>query len=228
MQHEQMNLSEKKNTAFKSFVLCLISIFMSFVVQLPVYAEQPVRIIAIGDSLIAGHGLETKDGFTVQLENALQKRGHLINIVNSGVSGDTTHGGLSRLEWVLSEPYDAVILLLGFNDAFRAIPTELIRENLTEIIKTIQSRKLPLLLAGAQAPRNLGTEYVEEFDAIYLDLAKEFDVVFYPFFLEGVATDPNLNQDDRIHPNADGVRLIVEQILPYVEELIMRVNAVST
>lgn len=213
-----MNLFKNKKKAFESFILCSLFIF-----QLPVFAEQPVRIVAIGDSLIAGYGLKTEDGFTAQLENALQQRGHSARIVNSGVSGDTTNGGLARLDWVLSDPYDAVILLLGFNDALRAIPTELVRENLTEIINRIQERQLPLLLVGARAPRNLGTKYVEDFDAIYLDLAEEWDVVFYPFFLEGVAADLSLNQDDGIHPNAIGVGLIVKQMLPYTEELISQI-----
>ena len=224
MHQKQIDRFKRKHRDFEFIALCLASICASFFIQLPLYAEQPIRIAAIGDSLIAGYGLKSEDGFTAQLEYELRERGHSARIVNSGISGDTTSGGLARLDWVFSDPYDAVILLLGFNDALRAIPTELVRDNLTEIISRIQARQLPLMFVGARAPRNLGAEYVEDFDAIYLDLAEEFDVVFYPFFLEGVATDPSLNQDDGIHPNAIGVGLIVKQMLPYTEELISRIK----
>ncbi len=206
-----------------NYVLSLLLTCFLLLIGLQAHSQQSIRIVAIGDSLIAGYGLELKDGFTAQLERALQQRGHAIEIANSGVSGDTTSGGLARIDWVLSDPYSAVILLLGFNDALRAIPTEFVRDNLIGIVNNIQSKQLPLLLVGARAPRNLGAEYVESFDSIYLELAKEFDVVFYPFFLEGVATDPNLNQSDGIHPNAEGVTRIVEQFLPFVEELIEKV-----
>ncbi len=183
-----------------------------------------VRIIAIGDSLTAGYGLKQDQGFTAQLQARLGSDGIQVTIINAGVSGDTTTGGLARLDWVLSEPYDGVILALGANDALRAVPTDLVRENLTHILEQITSRDLDVLFCGFLAPRNLGEEYVQEFDSIYQDLALAFDVVFYPHFLENVATDSKLNQSDGIHPNADGVGVIVDSMLPYVKELIERAS----
>ena len=195
-------------------------IIISLVLIASAYASDPIRILAIGDSLIAGYGLKPEEGFTAQLENALSDKSYTVQIVNSGISGDTTSGGLARIDWVLSDPYSAVILNLGSNDAFRAVPVDLVKQNLIDILERIQSRNLPVLLAGAMAPRNLGPEYSKAFDAIYPEIARHFDVLFYPFFLEGVATDNSLNQQDGIHPNKAGVSLIVIQMLPYVEKLI--------
>ena len=190
------------------------------------YASQTesIRIIAVGDSLFAGYGLKEEVGFTAQLENSLKEHDCAVQIINSGISGDTTGGGLARIDWVLSDPYSGVILLLGSNDAFRAISVDSVRENLEKIIQNIQSKELPLLFVGAMAPRNLGAEYYETFDAVYPELAKQYDLLFYPFFLEGVATDPSLNQEDGIHPNEAGVALIVEKILPYVGKLLSEIG----
>ena len=174
--------------------------------------------------MFAGYGLKEEVGFTAQLENSLNEHDCAVQIINSGISGDTTGGGLARIDWVLSDPYSGVILLLGSNDAFRAISVDSVRENLEKIIQNIQSKELPLLFVGAMAPRNLGAEYYENFDAVYPELAKQYDLLFYPFFLEGVATDPSLNQDDGIHPNEAGVALIVKQILPYVGELLSEIG----
>ncbi len=182
--------------------------------------ETTIRIVAIGDSLIAGYGLPVEHSFTNQLEQALIERGHDVSIFNASVSGDTTSGGLARIDWVLSESYSAVILFLGYNDAFRNVPVANVRENLTRIIENIQSRQLPILFIGAKAPRNLGAIYYEAFDSVYEDLAVQYNLEFYPFFLEGVATVPELNQRDGIHPNKEGVLVIVNKILPYVERLI--------
>ncbi len=183
-------------------------------------ADERIRLIAIGDSLTAGHGLPVADGFVPQLEAALANHSYDVRVVNAGVTGDTTGGGLARIDWILSEPFSAVLLHLGYNDAFRAIPVDLVRQNLDELIAKIKSHGLPILLAGAMAPRNLGPDYYEAFDAIYPDLAEKHDILFYPFFLDGVATEFDLNQEDGIHPNKLGVAQIVERILPYVEQLI--------
>ena len=183
-----------------------------------------IRLIAIGDSLVAGYGLPVEDGFVTQLEAALIQKSYDVSIVNAGVSGDTSSGGLSRIDWVLSETYSAVILNLGYNDAFRGIPVETVQSNLDALILKIKQKNLPILLAGALAPRNLGPDYTLAFDAIYPHLAEKHNLVFYPFFLEGVATEPDLNQDDGIHPNKDGVAVIVRQLLPYVEQLIERIR----
>ncbi len=181
-----------------------------------------LRILAVGDSLFAGYGLKQGEGFTSQMEIALRDAGHSATVVNAAVSGDTTSGGLARLEWLLGDPYDAVILFLGANDALRAIPVELVSNNLRAMLEILVSRQIPTLFVGMRAPRNLGPQYVEEFDAVYTKLAADFDVVFYPFFLEGVATDLSLNLEDGIHPNAEGIAVIVEKILPYAEELVQQ------
>ena len=182
-----------------------------------------LRILAIGDSLFAGYGLKQSEGFTSQMETALRDAGHSATVINAAVSGDTTSGGLARLDWLLGEPYDAVILFLGANDALRAIPVELVDSNLRTMLEILAERQIPTFFIGMRAPRNLGPQCVEGFDAVYTTLATEFDVVFYPFFLEGVATDLSLNLDDGIHPNADGIAVIVEKLLPYAEELVRKV-----
>ena len=173
---------------------------------------------------MAGKGLDAGEGFTAQLESELHRLGYSVQVIDASVSGDTTSGGLARLDWVLAEPYSAAIVFLGYNDAFRAIPVELIRNNLNRIIETIQSRNLPVLLAGAKAPRNLGAQYYEQFDAVYPEIASQYDVEFFPFFLQDVATDPDLNQSDGIHPNKQGVSVIVRNMLPHVENLISRLK----
>lgn len=211
-----------------SFVRVVVLISTVFTI-LPtgIHATQPesIRIVAIGDSLIAGYGLKPQHGFTSKLQGLLNDRGCSVQIVNSGISGDTTNGGLARIDWVLSDPYAGVILFLGYNDAFRAVPVESVRHNLTEIINKIQSRNLPILFFGAKAPRNLGADYYEKFDSIYPELAAEYGLLFYPFFLDGVATNPSFNQKDGIHPNEAGVDLIISRILPYVGQLIEQINS---
>ena len=183
-----------------------------------------IRLVAIGDSLIAGYGLPVEDGFVSQLENALKARSFDVQIFNAGVSGDTSSGGLARIDWVLTDDYSGVILHLGHNDAFRGIAVEQVRSNMNKLIAHIKQRGLPIVMSGAMAPRNLGPDYYLEFDSIFPDLAEKYDLLFYPFFLDGVATDPGLNQGDGIHPNKDGVAFIVERIIPYVEQLIHQIS----
>ncbi len=204
-------------TVLVSFTLLLAIVFY----PANIVADQPVRIVAIGDSLMAGKGLSTEQGFTVQLENALTEAGYSVSIVNASVSGDTTSGGLARLDWVLAEPFDAVILFLGQNDAFRAVSVDVIENNLSAMIANIQARGMPILFAGAKAPRNLGAQYYEAFDALYPRLAKSADVLFFPFFLQDVATVSHLNQNDGIHPNEQGVAVIVANILPFAQQLVI-------
>jgi acyl-CoA thioesterase-1 len=189
---------------------------------LPAIATDPLRIVALGDSLTAGLGLAEGDAFPVKLQNTLRAKGHNIEVINAGVSGDTVSGGLARLDWSVPNGTAAVILELGANDALRAVDPAVIRKALEAMIVQLRERKIPVLLAGMRAPRNLGADYVAAFDGIYPDLANAYDLVFYPFFLDGVATDAKLNQGDGIHPNAAGVDLIVARILPAVEELIAR------
>ena len=182
-------------------------------------------IVALGDSLTAGLGLPQDQSFPAQLEAALKARGTEATIVNAGVSGDTAAAALARLDWALPDNASAVIIELGGNDALQGVPPQGTKAALEKIIEKVQARGLPILLAGMEAPRNMGEEYVEQFRAIYADLAKRYDVVFYPFFLDGVALHDDLLQGDGIHPNANGVAVIVERIMPKVEELLAKVGA---
>lgn len=182
-----------------------------------------ITIVALGDSLTAGYMLGPDEGFADQLEKALHDAGHEnVKVVNAGVSGDTSSGGLARLDWAVGPEADAVILELGANDALRAIDPAITRENLGEIVSRLKERDLPVLLAGMLAPPNLGRDYSAEFNPIYPELAEREGLLFYPFFLEGVAANPDLNLGDGIHPTAEGVAIIVKGILPGVEELIAR------
>ena len=185
-------------------------------------AGGPVRILALGDSLTAGYGLPAQDGFVAQLGDALAAAGHDVVMIDAGVSGDTTAGGLSRLDWALAGGADVAIIELGANDALRGIDPASSRANLDGILAALGGRGIPALLAGIYAPRNLGPEYVAAFDAMYPELAAEHDAILYPFFLEGVAADPTLNHGDGIHPNPRGVVIIVENMLPDVIALIER------
>ena len=185
----------------------------------PAWAEQ-VNIIAIGDSLTAGYGLAQSESFPAQLQAALQAVGEKVKIINSGVSGDTSAGGRARLEWALSLQPDAVILELGANDGLRGLDPRETEDNLSQMIADIQKQALPVLLTGMRAPPNLGQQYGTEFKNLFRRLAKKHGLLFYPFFLEGVAAVPALNQTDGIHPNAAGIGEIVKRILPFVRALI--------
>ncbi len=187
----------------------------------PVVASaEPVKIVALGTSLTAGYGLEQGEGFVPKLEEALREKGLEVVIENAGVSGDTSAGGLARLDWSLNEDVDGVIVELGSNDALRGFEPAQTRANLDAILADLTGRGLPVLLTGMLAPPNLGEDYGEEFAAIYPDLAAKYDVLFYPFFLEGVAADAALNQPDGIHPNAAGVGVIVKNITPHAVQLV--------
>ena len=187
--------------------------------------DAPVKIVALGDSLSAGLGLPVDAAFPARLAAALQAKGIAASVVNAGVSGDTASGGLGRLDWSVPPDTEAVILELGANDALRGIDPAVTKTALDTILKKLKDRRIAVLLAGMRAPRNLGPDYVNAFDAIYPALASTHAVVFYPFFLDGVATDLKLNQSDGQHPNAAGVDVIVARILPQVEELIARARA---
>ena len=184
-------------------------------------AGTPV-IVAFGDSLTAGFGLQNSDSFPAQLEKALKARGQEVKIVNAGVSGDTVAAGLARLDWALPDDASGVIIELGANDALQGLDPAATKATLEKIITDVKARGLPILLAGMEAPRNLGKEYVEQFHALYADLAARYDLILYPFFLDGVALDDNYLMGDGLHPNAAGVARIVEGILPKVEELLAK------
>lgn len=183
-------------------------------------AGTPLEIVALGDSLTAGYMLAPGAGFPEQLSVALIEAGHNVNVINAGVSGDTSTGGLARLDWALTPETDALILELGSNDALRGIEPELTRSNLETIIQRARERNISVLLVGMLAPPNMGSDYGDEFGAIFTELADKYGLLLYPFFLDGVAAQPELNLPDGMHPTAEGVGIIVEKILPTVEELI--------
>jgi acyl-CoA thioesterase-1 len=187
----------------------------------------PLKILAFGDSLTAGYGLAEAEGFPEQLEAALRGAGVEAEVLNGGVSGDTTAGGLARLDWALADKPDLVILELGSNDALRGLDPAATESNLDAMLERLAAAKVPVLLAGMLAPRNLGADYAEAFDAIYPRLAEKHDVPLYPFFLDGVATDTALNQADGIHPNDEGVAVIVERLLPHLLPLVEALEPAS-
>lgn len=191
-------------------------------------AERPLRVVALGDSLTAGFMLAPTESFPAQLQRALAAKGHNVEVINAGISGDTTGGGLARLDWAIGEKADAVILELGANDALRGIAPAKARANLAAILARLEARGLPVLIAGMRAPNNWGEDYVREFDAIFPELAKAGGHLLYPFFLDGVATDAKLNLGDGLHPNSDGIARIVERMLPLVELLLERARSKAT
>jgi len=185
-------------------------------------ADRPVKIVALGDSLTAGYNLPASAAFPVKLEKALKAKGHAVEIANAGVSGDTASGGLARLDWSVPEGTDAMIVELGANDMLRGIDPAVTRRALEEIVRRLSERRIPVLLAGMRAIPNLGVDYVRGFEAIYSELAAKYDVLLYPFFLEGIASDAKLNQRDGVHPTAAGIERVVAGVLPKAEELVVR------
>ncbi|WP_334175711.1 arylesterase [Pseudoxanthobacter sp.] len=188
-------------------------------------AAGPVTIVALGDSLTAGFGLAPGQGFPARLQAALKARGHDVTVVDAGVSGDTTAGGLARLDWSVGPEADGVIVELGANDALRGQDPARTRDNLDAILTRLAARRLPVLLAGMRAPRNMGADYAARFDALYPELAAARGVALYPFFLAGVAADPALNLPDGLHPTAAGIDIIVAGILPQAEALVAAAEA---
>ncbi len=183
-------------------------------------AERLRTVLALGDSLTAGYGLAPEDAFPARLEARLAALGAHVRVVNAGVSGDTTAGGLARLDWALADRPDVVIVELGGNDALRGVDPATTEDNLDQILRRLKREGVAVLLAGMRAPFNLGRAYAAEFDAVFPRLARRHDVAFYPFFLDGVVLDPIFNQADRIHPNRLGVDQIVSRIAPRVLALI--------
>lgn len=180
----------------------------------------PLKILALGSSLTQGYGLPPGTEFPAVLQAALEKSGIEARVINAGVSGDTSAGGLARLDWSLADRPDAAIVELGSNDALRGLPPSETRKNLAAILARLKAAHVPVLLCGMKAPRNLGPDYARAFDPIYGELAKRYDVLLYPFFLDGVAMNPRLNQSDGIHPDPAGVKIIVARMLPDVKTLV--------
>ena len=179
-----------------------------------------IRIVALGDSLIAGYGLDQADTFTSRIQAALKAQGEDVEVVNAGVSGDTASDGLARADWSIGDDADAVIVELGANDALRGTDPKVTRAALDRLLAGIRNRNLPVLLAGMRAPPNMGPEYIAAFEAIYPDLAQKYGAILYPFFLDDVVLRRDLMQADGMHPNAPGIALIVERMMPFVEKLI--------
>jgi acyl-CoA thioesterase I len=190
--------------------------------------DRPIRIVALGDSLTTGLGLPKGDAFPAALTRALAAKGFKVEIADAGVSGDTSSGGLTRLDWSVPEGTDAVNLELGANDMLRGTDPKITRVALTQILERLTSRHIRVLLCGMRAAPNLGEDYAHAFNSIFPELAAAYaaqGVLYFPFFLEGVAANPKLNQPDGMHPTAKGVAVIVANILPKAEDLISRVNA---
>jgi acyl-CoA thioesterase-1 len=182
----------------------------------PVFA-QPIKMVVLGDSLSAGLGLSGPAAFPARLQKALKDKGIEVDMINAGVSGDTSSGGRDRLDWSIPAGTEAVIVELGANDALRGTDPAVTRAALSDIVSRLKARKIAVMLCGMLAPPNYGQDYAAKFNTIYPDLAKKFDVPLYPFFLDGVAADPRLNQADGIHPTAEGVDIIVTKMLPTVQ-----------
>jgi acyl-CoA thioesterase-1 len=197
-------------------ILFLIFILPAFL--LPPAAGAAPRITILGDSLAAGYNLPPEQAFPAQLEIALRQAGHQVTVLNAGVSGDTTAGGVARIDWLLADKPDMVVVELGGNDALRGLDPRQTRDNLDMILTRLKQAGVKVLLAGMRAPRNLGRDYYTEFDRIYPELAAKHKIPLYPFFLEGVVGRPELNLNDGIHPNAAGVQVIVRNLLPLVLE----------
>lgn len=205
--------------AFFVFTLLFSFVFMSHAFA---SSTESKRIVALGDSLTSGYGLESGDSFPAQLEKLLITDGFNVVIDNAGVSGDTTAGGLARVEWAINGDVtpSLVIVALGANDMLRGLPIEQTKSNLASIIEIIKKRKIPILLVGMKSPLNYPTPFIKKFDGLYEELSEQYDIPLYPFFLEGVALKSELNQADGIHPNVEGIKLIAKNLLPQVKEIL--------
>lgn len=210
LKHGQMGLA----TMFLAFAIMLATSGM------PAFGADGLRIVAFGDSLTAGYQLPSGKGFADQLGTFLKDQGLNVEVNNAGVSGDTTSSGLARLDWSIPDGTDLVILELGANDALQGLPVDQAKANLEAMVKRLKERKIAVLLAGMKAPPNMGEAYGVEFDAIYPALAEKYDIPLYPFFLDGVAADTELNLSDGIHPNEDGILVIVKKIAPFVIDIV--------
>ena len=209
-------LTIKRLTTLAFYRLLSISVVLLLPIDSKANQNTQIKILVLGDSLTAGYGLDKSDSFPAVLEKHLLASGWNASIANGGVSGDTSAGGKNRLKWALTKKPDVVIVELGANDGLRGLNPNNTKENLAAILRELRQRKISVLLAGMLAPPNLGKTYGREFEKIYLDLANQFNVPFYKFFLDGVAGNPELNQGDGIHPNRKGVNVIVKRISPSV------------
>ncbi|WP_394066677.1 arylesterase [Roseixanthobacter glucoisosaccharinicivorans] len=203
----------------------LIALMVAFTFASAPALAKTVKLVALGDSLTAGYNLPRADSFAAQLETALRAKGYDVSVANAGVSGDTASGGLARLDWSVPKGTDGVILELGANDMLRGLNPDIARQALGEIIVRLKARGIPVLLAGMRASLNMDSAYRREFDSIYPDLAAQYGLPLYPFFLDGIVGDRSLNLPDGLHPTAQGVARIVSGILPQVEAFLAQIGA---
>lgn len=207
-------------TNLSRWAFCVVSVLLMTLALTTARAADAPKIVVLGDSLVAAYNLAEADGYPAQLQKALDDAGVSAQIIAAGVSGDTSSGGLARLNWSVPDGTDAVLLELGANDALRGLPPETTKTNLTSAIEQLRDRDIKVALFGMLAPPNLGTDYEDQFNAIYPQLAQKYDVPLYPFFLDGVMTKPEFLLSDGIHPNAEGVKIMVAKTLPLVEQLV--------
>ncbi|MCS4245313.1 acyl-CoA thioesterase-1 [Rhizobium sp. BIGb0125] len=209
-----------KAAAFHFIVICAVSIFASGANA----QDRTLQLVGLGDSLMAGYQLPPTDSFTAKLEEALKAKGVNVTVTNAGVSGDTSAGGLARAEWSVPDGTDGVIVELGANDALRGISPDETEKNLDAIISGFKKRNIPVLLVGIMAPPNMGDDYAARFNPIYKRLADKYELILYPFFLEGVVLDASLKLEDGMHPNTEGVDVMVKNALPVVEGFIKTIG----
>jgi acyl-CoA thioesterase-1 len=209
--------------ALKGFQRVFLALMMTFALSWTARAET-ISLIGFGDSLMAGYQLPPEDAFPARLEKALKEKGFDVTIANAGVSGDTSSGGLARIDWSVPDGTKGVILELGANDALRGIAPEETRKNIEAMITRLKDRGIAVLLAGMMAPPNMGGDYAARFNPIYPELAKKYGLELYPFFLDGVVTEAKLKLEDGMHPNGDGVGVMVEKALPVVERFLATLN----
>lgn len=209
--------------ALKGFQRVFLALMMTFALSCTARAET-ISLIGFGDSLMAGYQLPPEDAFPARLEKALKEKGFDVTIANAGVSGDTSSGGLARIDWSVPDGTKGVILELGANDALRGIAPEETRKNIEAMITRLKDRGIAVLLAGMIAPPNMGADYAARFNPIYPELAEKYGLELYPFFLDGVVTEAKLKLEDGMHPNGDGVGVMVEKALPVVERFLATLN----
>ena len=211
--------------SFKAALSFFASLAITALLSAGVVRAEPVKLVGFGDSLMAGYQLPATDAFPVKLEKALREKNYEIEIANAGVSGDTSSGGLARLDWSIPDGTRGVILELGANDALRGIAPEQTEKNLDAMLTRLKERGIAVLLAGMLAPPNMGPDYGERFNGIYRRMAEKHGVTLYPFFLEGVVTKANLQLEDGMHPNSEGVDVMVRNILPAAESFLKSISA---
>ena len=205
-----------KTHALKSFFICLMMTLLFTNVK----AQDPIKIMLYGDSLMAGYGLPQKDNLASELSREIKSNDSTISFINASISGNTSKNGLSRVDWSLGDNPNIVILCLGANDMLRGLDPSLTKNNLDSIINKFINNKAIIILAGMQSPESMGPKYKKEFDAIYPDLSAQYNLIFMPFLLEGVALEKELLQADFKHPNAKGIRVMADNLNPYILQAI--------